>query len=185
MFFQPPRVKTKPISIIHYQQNISVTGIYFTGRFTQAYFSRDQPASVSAQTKADRGYIGSPSLVKSPLTQHLSRPPNCTQCFVLLPQLLELVTLLQALRQTPAVRHVHAGCIFSSSAPSSILVLHCVPEEVGGFVSSGGFTNTYPRCEGGSTRLSAVASNSWQNACWGSSPTPSGELEFFPAISSC
>lgn len=148
MFFQPPRVKTKPISIIHSKQSISVAGIYFTGGFTQGsifmYFSRNQPASVSAQTKVDRGYlhVGSPSLVKSPLTQALSRLPNHTHCFVLLPQLLGLVTQLQALRHTPAERCLCTGCVFSSSAPSSVLVLHFVLEEMGGFALSGGFTHT-------------------------------------------
>lgn len=71
-------------------------------------------ASISERTKVDRGYlhIGSPNLVKSSLIQNLSRLPNHAQCFVLLPQLLGLVTLLQALGQTPTVRHVRLA-VFS------------------------------------------------------------------------
>lgn len=72
MFVQAHRVKTKPISIIPYQQNIFVTGIYFTGGFIQAHLCippRDQHYQRS-QMKADRGHLhkGSPSFVKSPLT---------------------------------------------------------------------------------------------------------------------
>lgn len=187
MFFQSPRVvKTKPISVTHSQQNISVTGVYFTGGFTQrsimVHFSRDQSAAVSAQMKVDRGdlHVGSPSLVKSPLTQGLSRPPNHAQCFVLLPQLLGLVTLLRAPRQTPAVRPVPTGCIFLF-----ICTVQCFyPQVNGSCCIIGDFPNTYPRCEGGSTQLSTAASASWQNTRWGSSLTPSHELEFLPAISS-
>jgi len=74
MLFQPPRVKTKPISVTHSQQNISVPG-GSTQRSVSVQSRRDQPAPVSAQPKADRGclHTGSPRLAKSLLTHGLSR----------------------------------------------------------------------------------------------------------------
>lgn len=78
MFFQAHRVKTKPIHIIHYQQNIFVTGIYFTEEFTQVHLciSPEINQHQRPPMKADRSHLhkGSPSLVKAPLTQHLSKP---------------------------------------------------------------------------------------------------------------
>lgn len=81
MLFHAHRVKTKPISIIHYQQNIFVTGIYFTGGFTQAHLciSPEINQHQRSPMKADRSHLhkGSPSFVKSPLTQHLSSLKLC------------------------------------------------------------------------------------------------------------
>lgn len=181
MFFQTQRVKTNLISIIHYQQNIFVAGIYFPGEFTQAHVCISPEVNQHQRTpmKADRSHLhkGSPSLVKSPLTQHLNKPQT-------VPSALSSGHSCQGLLHCSGRCgrhdwHEPAGCICSCSAPSSILVLHLVLEERGRFASSGG----YPRHECGCTQLSSVASNSCQNDCWGSNMAPSGELEFRPALS--
>lgn len=181
MFFQAHRVKTKPISIIHYQQNIFVTGIYFTGRFTQAHLciSPEINQHQRSPMKTDRNHLhkSSPSLVKSPLSQHLSKPQT-------MPSALSSGHSCQGLLHCSGqcsrhYWHVPTGCIFSCSALPSILVLHLVLEEMGRFASCAG----YPRHERAHTHLSSVVSNCCQSDCQGNSLAPSGEVKFPPALS--
>ena len=160
--FSPPRVKTKPVSIIFTTNKIFLLQAFILQEeshkhicvFLQRSTSISECTYEDGQRLPSRRQPQSCKVTTDPTPEQASKPYPVRYSA-------GAVTLLRALRQTPAVRRVRTGCIFSSSAPSAVLVLHFVLEEMGGFASSGGFTNTYPRREGGSTQPSAVASDSW------------------------